>query len=93
MSCGSKKGAKSLLFKDCGCGCGGKKQEEKLLVSLMSAVLFFIIANPDMFRLTRGIVGQWVSTPTGCSSAMGLIFHSFVFMLIVWGIMNLKKYD
>ena len=38
---------KSLIFSDCGCGCKGKVQEKKFLISLMSALLFFVIANPD----------------------------------------------
>jgi len=35
------------LFKDCGCGCNGKKQENKLIISIISALTFFIVANPD----------------------------------------------
>jgi hypothetical protein len=83
----------SLLFKDCGCGCKGKKQEEKFKIALMSAALFFLLASPDTFRLMRGVFGQWVSTPTGCSSMKGLLLHAFVFFLISWGLMNLKKYQ
>jgi hypothetical protein len=80
------------LFKDCGCGCNGKKQEEKFVISLMSAVLFFIVANPELFKITRRIFGQWVATPTGCSGTLGLLLHALVFMLITWGLMNLRKY-
>ena len=80
------------LFKDCGCGCNGKKQEEKFVISLMSAVLFFVVANPELFRLTRRVFGQWVATPTGCAGNLGLLLHAVVFMLITWGLMNLKKY-
>jgi hypothetical protein len=81
------------MFKDCGCGCGGKKQEEKLLISLQAALIFFILANPAMFRLTRSILGEWISSPTGCSTTGGLILHAVVFMLVTWGLMNLKKYN
>ena len=79
------------LFKDCGCGCSGKKQEQKLIISLMSALVFFIIANPDTFRLMRRIFGSWVSGPNGCPTTPGLILHTVVFMLIVWGMMNIKR--
>lgn len=82
---------KSLLFKDCGCGCNGKKQEKKFLIALMSALLFFVIANPTTFRIVRKIFGNWVSTPTGCPSTYGLLLHSLVYLLISWGMMNLKK--
>jgi len=89
MSCSGEK--KSLIFKDCGCGCNGKKQEKKFLIALMSALLFFVIANPTTFRLVRKIFGNWVSTPTGCPSTYGLLLHSLVYLLISWGMMNLKK--
>ena len=79
------------LFKDCGCGCNGKKQEQKFVTSLMSALLFFIIANPDTFRLMRSILGSWVSGPNGCPTTAGLILHAVVFFLIVWVMMNIKR--
>ena len=79
------------LFKDCGCGCNGKKQEQKLIISIISALVFFVVANPETFKLVRRLVGSWVATPTGCPSMMGLLLHAAVFMLVVWGMMNIKK--
>lgn len=79
------------LFKDCGCGCKGKKQEQKFMISVMSALVFFIVANPDTFRLMRSILGSWVSGPTGCPTTAGLVLHTIVFMLITWGMMNIKR--
>lgn len=79
------------IFKDCGCGCGGKKQEEKLITSIISGLTFFVIANPETFRLMRSILGPRIATPTGCPSTIGLLLHSVVFILVVWGMMNIKK--
>jgi|TARA_R110000803_G_scaffold26207_4_gene62227 hypothetical protein len=79
------------LFKDCGCGCNGKKQEDKLIISLISGMTFFIVANPETFRLVRRVLGPRIATPTGCPSTMGLLVHTLVFVLVVWGMMNLKK--
>ena len=53
------------LFKDCGCGCNGKKQEEKLLISIISGLTFFIVANPETFRLVRRVLGPRIATPHG----------------------------
>lgn len=78
------------LFKDCGCGCDGKKQEKKFLISIMAALLFFIIANPSTFRVMRSVVGKWVSSPTGCPSTGGLALHTAVYMLLTWGLMNIR---
>ena len=79
------------LFKDCGCGCNGRKQAEKLIISIISGLTFFIVANPETFRIVRAILGSWISTPTGCPSTLGLLVHTIVFILIVWGMMNIKK--
>ena len=79
------------LFKDCGCGCNGKKQEQKFVISLMSALLFFVVANPDTYRLVRSILGSWVSGPNGCPTTAGLVLHTLVFLLITWAMMNIKR--
>src|SRR5210317_1199634 len=79
------------LFKDCGCGCNGKKQEQKFLISVMSALVFFVVANPETFRVMRKVFGSWVSNPSGCPSTGGLVLHTIVFMLVTWGMMNTKR--
>jgi hypothetical protein len=79
------------LFKDCGCGCNGRKQQEKFITSLISGLTFFIIANPETFRLVRRVLGPSIATPTGCPSTIGLLVHTLVFVLIVWAMMNVKK--
>ena len=79
------------LFKDCGCGCNGKKQEQKFLISIMSALVFFVVANPETFRVMRKVFGSWVSNPSGCPSTGGLVLHTIVFMLVTWGMMNIKR--
>ena len=79
------------LFKDCGCGCNGLKQQEKFVTSLISGLTFFIIANPETFRLVRRVLGPRIATPNGCPSTVGLLLHSVVFILVVWGMMNVKS--
>jgi hypothetical protein len=79
------------IFQDCGCGCKGKVQEEKFMISLMSAAIFFIVANPETFKLMGSVFGKWISDGTGCATTSGLLFHSLVFLLITWGLMNIKK--
>ena len=72
------------------CNCE-KSQRDKLMISIISAVVFFIVANPETFKLVRRVVGSWVATPTGCPSITGLVLHAVVFMLVVWGMMNIKR--
>ncbi len=79
------------LFKDCGCGCNGKIQEDKFIISIVAGLTFFIIANPETFRFVRSIFGSGIASPTGCPTTTGLMIHTVVFILIVWGMMNVKK--
>ena len=78
-------------FKDCGCGCNGEEQKKKFIISVVSALIFFVVANPETFKITRRVLGGWIASADGSSTMLGLIFHAFVFMLIVWGLMNLKR--
>jgi len=73
---------------DCRCK---TSRRDKLMISIISALVFFIIANPETFKLVRRIAGSWVATPTGCPSMTGLVLHAVVFMLVVWGMMNIKR--
>lgn len=66
-------------------------KNHKFIISVMSALIFFIVANPDTFIAVRRIVGTWVSSPTGCPTLPGLVLHSVVFMLVVWGIMHVRR--
>jgi len=79
------------LFKDCGCGCNGSKARSKFVISIISALLFFIVANPSTFIIVRRILGAWVASPNGCPTIAGLGVHTLVFFLIVWGMMHIQK--
>jgi len=56
----------------------------------MSALIFFLIACPEMFQLTRRLFGGAIAGPTGCPSTMGVALHSVVFLLVTWGLMNVS---
>tara|TARA_B100001094_G_C17795838_1_gene606640 strand:+ start:71 stop:376 length:306 start_codon:yes stop_codon:yes gene_type:complete len=79
------------VFPDCGCGCEGKEQEKKMLISALAGLLFYVIANPETFKLTRSIFGAWVSDGMGYPSINGLALHTFVFFLVTWLLMNVRK--
>jgi hypothetical protein len=76
------------LFKDCGCGCNGKRQEKQMLISLMSAALFYVVANPQTFLFMKGLTGLDLANMSGCPTGMGLLLHALVFFLVTWGLMN-----
>jgi hypothetical protein len=85
-SCGKSSGR--------GCTCTKvQKQKTKIMVSLMAALLFFVVANPDTFKMVRNVVGSWVASPTGCPTMQGLVLHSVIFLLLTWIIMNVNKIE
>lgn len=79
------------LFKDCGCGCNGKKQQKKFIISVVSGLLFFIISNPETFKIVRKMLGNWVANQYGTATTYGLLLHAFIFMMIVWAMMNISR--
>ena len=98
MACGTKNhyrpAGRSYYCSNCKdqdkCKCE-KSQKDKVMISLMSALLFLVIAHPETFKIVRKIFGVWVSTPTGCPSMSGLLLHAVVFFVITWLLMNVNK--
>ena len=56
----------------------------KMLVVIL---LFFIIANPALFKITRGL-GSWVASPEGLPKTGGLLLHAVVFAVVTRFIMR-----
>lgn len=74
---------------DCGCGCGGAKKSDtvKWKYAFYSALVFFIISNPELYRLTARLSSKIASD--GCPRPLGLVLHSLVFMVIVFALMKI----
>ena len=54
--------------------------------------VFFVIANPATFKLTRSVAGSWVAAADGLPTTAGLLLHALVFVIVahfvwrlVWG--------
>jgi hypothetical protein len=58
--------------------------------SIMAGLLFFIIANPETFKLIRRVVGGAISSPTGCPTGHGLALHSVVFAVLTYFMMQVE---
>jgi hypothetical protein len=61
----------------------------KAKYSFYSTLVFFLVANPETFKMTQQIFGWLVhiADSGGCPTAAGFFFHSGIFFLILWGIM------
>ena len=57
-------------------------------------IVFFLVANPETFKLTRSLLGSWVGSTYGVPSNLGLLLHALVFVLLatfVWRLVYGKK--
>jgi hypothetical protein len=61
----------------------------KAKYAFYSTLVFFLVANPETFKITQKVFG-WllnISDGGGCPTAAGFFLHSAVFFIILWGIM------
>lgn len=65
---------------------GKPTNKDKWLISIISGLLFLLVASPFLFTLVNDLtkrVGLAIATPAGCPNTYGLVLHSIVFALIV----------
>ena len=56
--------------------------------------VFFVVANPATFKLTRSVAGSWVAAADGLPTTAGLLLHALVFVIVahfVWRLVWGKK--
>jgi hypothetical protein len=63
----------------------------KAKYSFISALVFYIVANPETYKLTQWLLGSFVEIahPMGAATPYGLVLHTVVFFLVMWGLMML----
>lgn len=61
----------------------------KAKYAFYSTLVFFLIANPETFKLTQRLFGSLLSiaSESGCPTAYGFFFHAFLFFLVLWAMM------
>jgi hypothetical protein len=45
-------------------------------------IVFFLVANPETFKLTSSLLGSWIANSSGLPSNLGLLLHALVFVLL-----------
>ena len=43
---------------------------------------FVVIASPQVFQLTRSVLGGWIATQDGVPKVGGLLLHALVFVIV-----------
>ena len=61
----------------------------KAKYSFYSTLIFFLIANPETFKMTQSVFGFIVRIADGggCPTAIGFFIHTALFFLVLWAAM------
>lgn len=61
----------------------------KAKYSFYSTLVFFLIANPETFKLTQRLLGGLftVAGESGCPSPYGFFLHTALFFFVLWALM------
>ena len=60
----------------------------KAKYSFYSALVFFLIANPETYKMTQMLFGRLFTISVGgCPTPSGLFFHAAVFFVVLLGLM------
>ena len=54
-----------------------------------TTLIFFLVANPETYKLIQKFLGHWVqvSNEGGCPTPYGFFIHTALFFIILWSIM------
>ena len=65
----------------------------KAKYSFISALVFFIVANPETYKLTQSIFGGLfqVAYPMGAATPAGLVLHTAGFFAAMLGLMMIPN--
>jgi hypothetical protein len=64
----------------------------KISATIQSIIVFLIVSLPTTYKLTNGLLGGIIgklADESGCPTTLGLVVHSLVFGLIIWGLMHI----
>ena len=65
----------------------------KAKYSFYSTLVFFLVANPETFKLTQRVFGGFlpVASSQGAPTPSGFFLHTLVFFLVLWGLMMFPR--
>lgn len=65
----------------------------KVKYSFYSALVFFLVANPETYKLTQTFFGSFfhIASPGGCPSTAGFFLHTSVFFIVMVALMMFPR--
>lgn len=71
--------------------CACISNQKKMLISIQTALIAFVVYNPVLFQGVQAILGNWVASSDGLPTIIGLFIHTVLFGLIVYLLMKPNK--
>jgi len=68
---------------------------KKWQISIFSALIFIVVIHPYTYMLTQKMLGGFIgkiADTNGCSTFLGLLIHTIVYILLVRGSMDLDLF-
>jgi hypothetical protein len=66
----------------------------KAKYSFYSALVFFLVANPETYKLMNTVLSPFVgivSSPAGCATPLGLFLHTILFFFVILALMMFPR--
>lgn len=64
----------------------------KVKYALYSALVYFLVSNPETFKLVQSVVGRLFTVAIdGVPTTAGVFFHTLLFFLSMLGLMMLPR--
>jgi hypothetical protein len=66
----------------------------KAKYSFYSALVFFLIANPETYKIINSLLGRFIgaiASVEGCPTPFGFFLHTFFFFLVMLGLMMFPR--
>jgi len=65
----------------------------KAKYSFYSALVFFLVANPETYKILQKIIGGFitVANPSGCPTPVGLFIHTLLFFIVIFALMMFPR--
>lgn len=48
-----------------------------------SVLAFLLVSSPETYKLTSGLLGDWIANATGKPQLGGLVLHALVFLIVL----------
>jgi hypothetical protein len=66
----------------------------KAKYSFYSALVFFLIANPETYKTIDSLFNRWLpptASASGCATPLGLFLHTFLFFSVMMALMMFPR--